>query len=145
MPLIDCKIINISCRLLSSCSFPTVLERSISSSHCALIRTHQDQTLMKQRASRVIMSLSVQFGALRTRELRELLEDEDKINHIIRRSEKVRDHRMQILCICYGELCVDYLWSLPGSEAAEGCRQDAAFKPKTGKSLSVSKTHIQRR
>ncbi|XP_019129997.2 vacuolar protein sorting-associated protein 37B [Larimichthys crocea] len=45
---------------------------------------------MKQRASRVIMSLSVQFGALRTRELRELLEDEDKINHIIRRSEKVQ-------------------------------------------------------
>ncbi|XP_042341952.1 vacuolar protein sorting-associated protein 37D-like [Plectropomus leopardus] len=34
------------------------------------------------------MSLSVQFGALRTRELRELLEDEDKINHIIRCSEK---------------------------------------------------------
>ncbi|XP_044058511.1 vacuolar protein sorting-associated protein 37D-like isoform X2 [Siniperca chuatsi] len=34
------------------------------------------------------MSLSVQFGALRTRELRELLQDEDKINHIIRCSEK---------------------------------------------------------
>nr|XP_046245493.1 vacuolar protein sorting-associated protein 37B-like [Scatophagus argus] len=34
------------------------------------------------------MSLPVQFGALRTRELRELLEDEDKINHIISCSEK---------------------------------------------------------
>ncbi|XP_068571482.1 vacuolar protein sorting-associated protein 37D-like isoform X2 [Cebidichthys violaceus] len=34
------------------------------------------------------MSLSVQFGALRTRELREMLEDEDKINHAIRCSEK---------------------------------------------------------
>ncbi|XP_051253402.1 vacuolar protein sorting-associated protein 37D-like isoform X2 [Dicentrarchus labrax] len=43
---------------------------------------------MKQRASSVIMSLSVQFGALRSRELRELLEDEDKINHIIRCSDK---------------------------------------------------------
>ncbi|XP_030296566.1 uncharacterized protein LOC115595872 [Sparus aurata] len=36
------------------------------------------------------MSLSLQFGALRTRELRELLEDEDKISLIIRRSEKVQ-------------------------------------------------------
>ncbi|KAL7401084.1 hypothetical protein ABVT39_022657 [Epinephelus coioides] len=34
------------------------------------------------------MSLSGQFGALRTGELRELLEDEDKIKHIIRCSEK---------------------------------------------------------
>ncbi|CAK6966725.1 vacuolar protein sorting-associated protein 37D-like isoform X1 [Scomber scombrus] len=34
------------------------------------------------------MSLSVQFGVLRTRELRELLEDEHKINHIVRCSEK---------------------------------------------------------
>ncbi|XP_067451221.1 vacuolar protein sorting-associated protein 37D-like isoform X1 [Thunnus thynnus] len=34
------------------------------------------------------MSLSVQFGVLRTRELRELLEDEDKINHIVKCSEK---------------------------------------------------------
>ncbi|XP_041796810.1 vacuolar protein sorting-associated protein 37D-like [Chelmon rostratus] len=34
------------------------------------------------------MSLPVQFRALRTRELRELLDDEDKINHIIRCSEK---------------------------------------------------------
>ncbi|XP_070685459.1 vacuolar protein sorting-associated protein 37D-like [Pempheris klunzingeri] len=36
------------------------------------------------------MSLSVQFGALRTRELRELLQDEDKINHIVRCSEKLQ-------------------------------------------------------
>ncbi|GAA6225787.1 vacuolar protein sorting-associated protein 37D-like isoform X2 [Lates japonicus] len=39
----------------------------------------------------VTMSLSVQlfqFGVFRTRELRELLEDEEKINHIIRCSEK---------------------------------------------------------
>ncbi|XP_045930057.1 vacuolar protein sorting-associated protein 37D-like isoform X4 [Micropterus dolomieu] len=35
-----------------------------------------------------VMSLSVHFGALRTRELRNLLQDEDKINHIIRCSEK---------------------------------------------------------
>ncbi|KAM7412856.1 hypothetical protein PAMA_020307 [Pampus argenteus] len=35
------------------------------------------------------MSLSVPFGVLRTRELRELLEDEDKINHIVRSSEKL--------------------------------------------------------
>lgn len=35
------------------------------------------------------MSLSVQFGVLRTRELRELLEDEHKINHIVRCNEKV--------------------------------------------------------
>lgn len=35
------------------------------------------------------MSLSVQLGALRTRELRELLEDEDTINDLIRCSEKV--------------------------------------------------------
>ncbi|XP_029302767.1 vacuolar protein sorting-associated protein 37D-like [Cottoperca gobio] len=34
------------------------------------------------------MSLSVLFGALRTRELRELLEDEDKINHFVRCSVK---------------------------------------------------------
>ncbi|GLD53441.1 vacuolar protein sorting-associated protein 37D-like protein [Lates japonicus] len=40
----------------------------------------------------VTMSLSVQlfqFGVFRTRELRELLEDEEKINHIIRCSEKL--------------------------------------------------------
>lgn len=35
------------------------------------------------------MSLSVQLGALRTRELRELLEDEDTINDLIGCSEKV--------------------------------------------------------
>ncbi|KAM7399109.1 hypothetical protein PAMP_018401 [Pampus punctatissimus] len=35
------------------------------------------------------MSLSVPFGVLRTKELRELLEDEDKINHIVRSSEKL--------------------------------------------------------
>ncbi|XP_034404891.1 vacuolar protein sorting-associated protein 37D-like [Cyclopterus lumpus] len=34
------------------------------------------------------MSLSAQFGTLRTRELREMLEDEEKINHAIRCSEK---------------------------------------------------------
>ncbi|XP_070761308.1 vacuolar protein sorting-associated protein 37D-like [Enoplosus armatus] len=34
------------------------------------------------------MSLSAQFGALRTRDLRELLQDEDRINHIIRCSDK---------------------------------------------------------
>lgn len=35
------------------------------------------------------MSLLGHFGALRTRELRELLEDEDKINDITRCSDKV--------------------------------------------------------
>ncbi|KAG8001857.1 Vacuolar protein sorting-associated protein 37B [Nibea albiflora] len=58
------------------------------------------------------MSLSVQFGALRTRELRELLEDEDKINHIIRRSEKVRDlqdtNTLHISCRTLCELPVDH-------------------------------------
>ncbi|XP_068440280.1 vacuolar protein sorting-associated protein 37D-like [Clinocottus analis] len=37
------------------------------------------------------MSLSAQFGSLSTRELRELLEDEEKINHTIRCSEKFQE------------------------------------------------------
>lgn len=54
-------------------------------------RTHQVAyyTFDEAKSRSVIMSLSLQFGALRTRELRELLEDEDKISLIIRRSEKV--------------------------------------------------------
>lgn len=35
------------------------------------------------------MCLSVQFGVMKTRELREMLQDEDKINHIVKCSEKV--------------------------------------------------------
>ncbi|XP_059187724.1 vacuolar protein sorting-associated protein 37D-like [Centropristis striata] len=37
------------------------------------------------------MSLPLQFGALKTGELRELLEDEDRINHIIRCNEKFQE------------------------------------------------------
>lgn len=54
-------------------------------------RTHQvaHYTFDEAKSRSVMMSLALPFGALRTRELRELLEDEDKIGLIIRRSEKV--------------------------------------------------------
>ncbi|XP_054462221.1 vacuolar protein sorting-associated protein 37D-like [Anoplopoma fimbria] len=72
----------------------TALECIITSSHGAPAgRTGNkqvpnfDEEKSFQRGG-VIMSLSVQVVALRTRELRELLEDEDKINHTIRCAEK---------------------------------------------------------
>ncbi|XP_030008605.1 vacuolar protein sorting-associated protein 37D-like isoform X3 [Sphaeramia orbicularis] len=37
------------------------------------------------------MTLSVQFSVLRTRELRELLEDEEKMNHTVRCSDKFQE------------------------------------------------------
>lgn len=39
---------------------------------------------------------------------------------------------------------LNHMCSPPGSAAAEGCREDAALKSKTGKSQSFSKTPIQR-
>lgn len=58
------------------------------------------------------MSLSVQLGALRTRELRELLEDEDTINGLIRCSEKVS---------VMGQCCICNTNQLDGRQFGIGC------------------------
>lgn len=68
-------------------NYPAVLECIITIQSTLTPATHP-QTLMRQCASGA-MSVSVQLGTLRTGELRELLEDEDRINDIIRCDGKV--------------------------------------------------------
>lgn len=107
-------------------------------------------TWMRQSASGV-MSVSVQLGALRTGDLRELLEDEDKINDIIRCDGKVSPREMPRCCICSANDlggsqrrlllpgCI-LLWSCAASAAAEGCREGVGFKSELGKSQPFPQT-----